>query len=229
MSHIWLSHVKHVWLSYVTHTNDPWHAYERVMSHIWLSYVTHIWLSYVTHTNDPCHAYECQRIRYSDVPSSSFSYIEMSHVRTSHVTYMTKLLDTYKRSMSRIWMQVNAPFELPFIFTQFRWNVIQMDEYCHKYERDMSHMWTRHITQKKMSRATYMEQSCCAYKWVLSKSCHKYERDMSHMWTRHVTQKEGVEPHIWSSHVAHINESMSHICTRCGTYMNATRRATCME
>jgi len=93
---------------------------------------------------------------------------------------------------------------------------------CHTYV--MSHI--------RMSHVARMNNTCCAYGWVMSHmnlwgicmSCHiwishvthmnEWSRVMSHMWMRYVTHiseschaYEWVMSHIWISHVTHVNKT----------------------
>jgi len=66
-------------------------------------------------------------------------------------------------------------------------HVVHREESCPTY--DVSHIWIRHGTHKFWLRGagqsrdqrTRMNESCHAYKWVVSNKCHLYEWVMSHI------------------------------------------------
>ena len=108
-----------------------------------------------------------------------------------------------------------------------------MNESCHTYEWDMSHIWMRHVT--------HMNESCHTYEWGrhatrTNASQHTCEWVTAHTWMSLVTHMneschtyEWVMSHIWMSHVTHMNESchtyervMSHVCMSHVTHINVT-------
>jgi len=64
-------------------------------------------------------------------------------------------------------------------------------------------MLTNHITYINESYRTHMNESCHAYKWVMSRIWMSHFTHMNESWH---TYKWG-KPCIWMSHVAHTNEA----------------------
>ena len=127
----------------------------------------------------------------------------------SHVTYMKATRETYESTMSKFERDISHVFD---VTSECRALVYQ------------SHVWMSHVTR--------MQESCHAYKWILShiwisqvthmnKSCHTYEWVMSHVWMSHGTHMnescqthEWVMSHVWMSHVTRIHRYQQTSCAR---------------
>jgi len=143
-------------------------------------FMSHTWMRHVTRMNEACHTYEWG----------------MAHIWMSHVTHLRGQEPASSCPPPwELWQCVSMSF-IPMS------HVTHMNESCHTYEWDMSHIWISHVT-KWMSHVTHMNESCHTYEWV-----------MSHVWISHITHmKESCHinewdmSHIWMGHVTHVNES----------------------
>jgi len=131
----------------------------------------------------------------------------MSHIWTSHVTYLNQPCHISKRVMS----QIMSHF--------WKSHVTHLNESCHISEQIMSHIWMRHVTHLNASwhtgsarKAVYQQRLlhpqilCNTSEWVMShiwmhpylnESYHTSEWVMSHIW---------MHPHLNESYHSHLNE-----------------------
>jgi hypothetical protein len=110
----------------------------------------------------------------------------MSHMWTSHVTYMNESCHANQRVMSHK-NELRDTCE---------WDTHTYETHTHM--KEICHIYERVLLRKSMSPVKHLTKSCHTCEWVKShiwmshvtlviESCHACEWVMSHMWISHVT------------------------------------------
>jgi len=230
MSHTRTSHVSHTKQWSVIGSTHEWYAvfYEWIMSHMWTSHVSYANEWSDVHTNDtPCSANEscltCEAKQWRVIRSTYQWYTlfyerVMSHMWTSHVSYINEYLDLHKNHtpcpvkescLTHEAMKCNHithPNDPPCSMnesclssTEERHGTIHKHESCHTYKCVMSHTWSNDVWTELHTNDIHTH-------WLIMSYTHINEL---------------CRARILMSHVSHVNES----CLLCEWVIRTTHKS----